>query len=217
MGVMKKNISLYAAGCLLLALIEAAVLIASFTFPATSAKIIALLLLASGCYDNILIGLGAQIDKVTLIRLSYVRWIAHWVLVPWLLIPTITLAQRVHILNNGWALPFAYASAVLLGFYDLCKGLLDDRLTFKPVHFAGTVRLVSENESGPPLITIFVNIVLFTVSILIRRNSGDSSLLFGSIAALVGNSVPSSFAGSLPGSLGEAMLFFSVLRANTAV
>lgn len=215
---MAQNISLYGWACLALSIVEGGVLIANRSTPLDASIFITFILLASGTYDNALIGLGSTIGLKgnTLTLLSYVRWIVHWLFVPWLLVPAVALAQRVDVLNNAWALPLAFIAAAVLSFIDVREGLLGNKLRFKPVYFAGTVRLISASESTPPFITIGVSLVLLIISFLIKRKNGDSAFFYGSIVALIGNAIPSSLTGTLPGSLGEALLFFSILRGLRA-
>lgn len=168
-------------------------------------------MLLFGAFDNFVIALGFVINNslsAQLFRnLSLIRFAVHAILVPWLLVVISELAELPRYVRAG-----SYVVSALLSVYDGYSTLLKDGgIVFAPEEKFGTLRLVNKKSRGPPVITILVNVVVLVVSYRIYRSTGNSAALIGSAASFVGNSVQGY--GTLPGSLGEAALFISILIA----
>lgn len=212
------SLSSYALGHLTLFAVEAIVLMMELFRPTcTDARLWTILLLAAAVNDNFLIGAGTLLPEGPLVLLSYIRWWAHWALVPFLIVAATRVA---HGSGAKWAsfplvMPVAYAASIALSIFDVREGFLDEGgLQLEPAEFAGTLRLVSASEVGPPFVTIGVNVYVLLVAVGLWFRCKHRELFVGSFLAFVGNGIPMSLAGTLPGSLGEAALILSLLDAE---
>ncbi len=197
--------SRYGVLLLSLAAAEIALLLWYLNAPPTATLAVALLGLASGAFDNLLIGLGSALRHDRLLEtLSTVRFVLHAIVVPLLLVPSAQL------FFHSWLVAAAVAALLLIA-YELSELF---PIVWKPSYFSGTLRLVKTNVSGPPLVTIAVTVFTVITGFLLQRDSGNAVLLIGALAGLVGNGLPSSRVGTFPGALGEALLFGSVLLAQ---
>eukprot|EP00634_Sargassococcus_sp_CCMP2135_P005402 CAMPEP_0198657870 /NCGR_PEP_ID=MMETSP1467-20131203/20453_1 /TAXON_ID=1462469 /ORGANISM="unid. sp., Strain CCMP2135" /LENGTH=226 /DNA_ID=CAMNT_0044394099 /DNA_START=14 /DNA_END=694 /DNA_ORIENTATION=+ len=207
------TISAYSWGHLVLAAVQALVWSSNNT-SASAVRAIALLLVATSVYDNGLIGLGAALGEGPLLTsLSTVRFYTHWAFVPFLLVPATTFLLRANVLRSqGW-LAATWAVAAVLSVVEVQEGFFSEEgLVLEPMEFRGMLRMVSASEKGLPVVTIAVNLSLLAVGLRLRR---DTAILFaGSLAALVGNAVPSSLVGPLLGCLGEALLYYSIIHKD---
>lgn len=203
------KVSAYGGAIFVLGLVEVYVLLTangeSFPEKLTTA------MLTFGAFDNFLIALGFIITSLfsdQIFRsLSLVRYAAHAILVPWLLVVISELAELSRIVRT-----LSYVVSALLSLYEAYTTFVQNGgIMFKPEEKFGTLRLVNKNVKGPPVITILVNVVVLAVSYGIYRSTGNYAVLIGSTASFVGNAVQSY--GTLPGSVGEAALFISILVA----
>ena len=205
--------SLYSMGHVGLSLIQALVFMVGLMRRKTLVTSVSLLLVASSVYDNALIGFGSTIGAgESLTILSYVRFYTHWAFVPFLLLPAaVFVAPR----RNQWLVPATGVVAAVLSVVEVKEGFFTEKgLILAPLEFYGMLRMVSASEVKIPIITIAVNVVLLIVGALMRS---QSSLLRGSLAALIGNAIPSSMVGPLPGTIGEALLYASILKTETSL
>lgn len=205
------DISVYGGALLLLAVLELTVLVRNLTRPLSATLVVALLLLSAGVFDNSLVALGASIGPGALLeKLSLVRYFLHTTLVPFLLVACAELYIK------SWrAVAF-----VVAGVLAVSEAAMLLHAAWEPRTFAGTLRLLLNHstEGMPfPLVTIAVSLVVLVVGWLIRRKSGDNTLLYGGLASFVGNALPASRVGTLPGALGEGLLFVSILRAERKI
>jgi hypothetical protein len=204
------DISMYGAVLLLLAAFELAIFARNIMRPMSATLAIAITLILAGVYDNSLVGLGASIGAGPLLEsLSFVRYFLHTTLVPFLLVPCADLYRR------SWR-TLAFIAACVLAAVDSAM-LFAAGSFWEPRNFAGTLRLhLSRSaENMPfPIVTIGVSLLLVLVGWLIRRKSGDSAVLAGGVAALVGNALPAAQVGTLPGALGEGLLCLSLIVAG---
>ena len=206
------SISLYGGALLLLAAFELAVLARNLARPLSATLVVTLLMVAAGVFDNLLVALGASIGLGPLLeKLSFVRFLLHTTIVPFLLVPCAELYRK------SWR-TIAFVAAGVLAVTE--GAMLFGPPAWEPRMFAGTLRLLLNHstEGMPfPIVTIGVSLVLLAVGWLIRRKSGDSTLMYGAIASFVGNALPASQVGTLPGALGEGLLFLSILVAERKV
>lgn len=170
-------------------------------------------MLAFGAFDNFLIALGFVINSLfsdqVFRSLSLGRYGAHAILVPWLLVVISDLAEL-----PGYVRALSYVVSTVLSLYEFYATFVKNGgIIFKAEEKFGTLRLVNKNVKGPPVITILVNVAVLLVSYRICTSTGNYAVLFGSAASFVVNAVPISSYGTLPGSIGEAALFISILIA----
>lgn len=205
------DISLYGGALLLVAAFELTVLVRNVTRPLTATLALVLALLASGVFDNSLVALGATIGEGPLLEsLSFVRFFLHTILVPFLLVACAELYR------NSWR-AIAFITA---GVLAVSEAVMLFPPAWEPRMFSGTLRLLfNDSNAGMPfpIVTIGVSLVVLVVGWLIRRKSGDNTLLAGGLASFVGNALPASQVGTLPGALGEGLLFLSIIMAERKI
>jgi hypothetical protein len=206
------DVSLYGGALLLLAAFELTVFVRNVRRPLTATLIIMLVLLASGVYDTSLVAFGVTIGEGTLLeKLSFVRYFLHCTAVPFLLVPCAELYRK------NWR-RFAFIAAGVLAAVDAWMLIPP---AWVPRSFAGTLRLsLVDSVTGAstfPIITVGISLVVLTVGWLIHRKSGDNTLIAGGLASFVGNALPIGMVGTLPGALGEFLLFLSVILAERKI
>jgi hypothetical protein len=181
------------------------------------AMIVTPLLLVSLSYDNFILGSGTFIGAgEALEKLSMIRFLLHYLIVPLFIVIGVELAHRagaawantiVRVLS--WGLAFGLAGI------DITKNYIG--LELKPELFAGMLRYVPETLSGPPIITIVVNLFMLLIGIGIWVRLGWPLLFIGTFIGLIGNAMPSSKFGTLPGSGSEFVLAFSLLLTEQTI
>jgi hypothetical protein len=181
------------------------------------AMIVTPLLLVSLSYDNFILGTGSFIGVgEALENLSMIRFLLHYLILPLFIVIGVELAHRA---GAAWANTlvrvFAWGLALGLAGIDITKNYLG--LELKPEFFAGVLRYAPENLSGPPIITIVVNLFMLLIGIGIWVRLQWPLLFIGTFIALIGNAMPSSTFGTLPASGSEFTLALSLLLTEQTI
>jgi hypothetical protein len=164
-------------------------------------------------YDNAVLGMGTKIGSGEFLeQLNRYRYFIHYITVPLLLVIGVEQANRA---GAGWAIPLVRSLSALLAVILGIAGITADYpgLTLEPIEFAGILRYAPEHVNAPPLVTIAVSIFITAIGIgiWIRSEGQWSGLLISAITALIGNALPLSIVGTLPGSVSEFLLCLSLL------
>lgn len=210
--------SIYPWGHIFIAIAEIALLIwvlqlwqqsKSFNLLLLAILIIALV------YDNGVLAMGAKLSPGALLeQLNRYRYYLHEVSVPLLLVVGVEQANRA---GAGWAVPlvrsFSLLLAILLGIAGITTVM---GIPLQPIAFAGIFRYVPEGVISPPFVTIAVSIFVIAIgiSIWVRSERRWPSLFLGATIVFVGNSLPLSTVGTLPGSTSEFPLCLSLVSTE---
>ncbi len=182
------------------------------------AMIVSPLLLASLSYDNVILATGNLIGEGELLKsLSMVRFLLHDLVVPLFIVIGVELAYRA---GAAWTTTVVRVLSWVIAF-----GLAGIDVTTKyiglelvPTYFAGILlRYTAANVSGPPIITIVVNLFMLVIGIGIWIRLKWSWLFVGTFIALLVNAMPSSIVGTLPGSASELGMALSLLLTEQQV
>lgn len=175
------------------------------------AMIVLPIVLVSLSYDNLVLALGSSIGTGELLKkLSEARFYLHDLVIPLFIIIGIELAHRAGAI---WANRITRVLSWFLALGLAAIGLVNNYtgLDLIPVTFAGVLRYTIETVNGPPLITIGVNLFVLAIGIGLRFRLQWRWLFVGTAIALIGNAIPSSLVGTLPGSASEFILAFCLL------
>lgn len=177
------------------------------------AVVVLCVLLLGISYDNLLLAAGRFIGLGELLKsLSHVRFLVHHLVVPFLIVVGVELAYR---LGASWAKNFtrslAWLFSISLGFVDIFHRYIGTEL--EPIYFAGVLRYTASFNGGLPIITIAVTLFVLAigVGIWIRSHKVWYWLLVGTLTALIVNSLPLAWVGTLPGSLAELFMTLTLL------
>lgn len=175
------------------------------------AMIVLPILLASLSYDNCLLAGGRLIGEgEVLLFLSKLRFFLHYLTVPMFVVVGVELAHRA---GAAWATTLtrtlSWLTALGLAWIDIAINYLGLQLV--PVEVWGILRYQVAVLNGPPIITIIVNVFVLLIGIGLYIRLKWQWLLVGTVVALVGNSIPTSVVGTLPGSASEFVLAISLL------
>jgi hypothetical protein len=181
------------------------------------AMIVTPLLLVSLSYDNFILGTGSFIGAGEVLeKLSMIRFLLHYLVLPLFIVIGVELAHRA---GAKWANTLvrvlAWGVAFALAGIDITKNYIG--LDLKPEVFAGMLRYVPENLNGPPIITIVVNLFMLLIGIGIWVRLEWPVLFIGTFIGLIGNAIPSSTLGTLPGSGSEFILALSLLLTEQTI
>jgi|GEM_PF-319531 len=176
------------------------------------AMVVLPIILISLSFDNLVLAGGTLIGEGDLLELlSQIRFLVHYLFLPFLIVVGIELANRA---GAGWAIPivriFAWLLALGLGITDIVTRYIG--LELKPVYFTGMLRYTTE-QTTPPIITIIVTIFVLLIGLgfWIRTKGKWSWLFFGTLVALIGNALPISQFGTLIGSSSEFLMTVALL------
>lgn len=174
------------------------------------AMIVLPIVLFSLSYDNLVLAFGSLIGEGELLKtLSAIRFVLHNLVVPLFIAIGVELARRA---GADWATrniqTLSWIVALTLSGIGLSMNFM--ALELKPVHFAGVLRYVSAQVTGPPIITIAVNSFVLLIGIGLWYRLQWQWLFWGTAIAFIGNIVPSVIVGTLPSSLAEFILAFSL-------
>jgi hypothetical protein len=175
------------------------------------AMIVLPIVLASISYDNLILGIGSFIGEGQLLKsLSMARFLIHYLVVPLFIVVGVELAHRA---GAKWANSvvriLSWFVAFTLAGIDVTTHYIG--LDLVPVRFAGMLRYTVAQVSGPPIITIVVNIFMLLIGIGLWFRIKWPWLFVGTLVALIGNGIPSSIVGTLAGSASELVMAFSLL------
>ena len=173
-------------------------------------------------FDSALIGLGAAIGEgETLRSLSWIRYVAHALLLPFWIIAAGSIARRAGFrwAKNKWVMAtFCLAATVIFA-----EGLIElFAMELYPACVAGSLRYVtyiSEGQacrlgmeglglkpSGPPWAAIVPTFLFMIIGIAVWMRLRWPWLLAGSVCMLGFAAVPGSLAGPLFSNMGEPII-----------
>ena len=179
--------------------------------------VLSVVLLGIG-YDNLLLASGTSIGLGELLQsLSQVRFLVHHLFVPFLIVVGVELAHRTGAFwANNFTRSLAWILSIGLGTIDIANRYIGAKL--EPVYFAGVLRYTA-STGGLPIIAIAVTIFVLLVGIGIWIRSGGKWywLFVGTLVALIGNALPLSMVGTLPGSLAEFFMTLTLLLTERYV
>lgn len=206
---------LYPLGHLLLAIAELFLIgwsIRLWLQSKSIAMVVLPIILISIAYDNLLLASGTLIGEGELLQfLSQIRFLIHYLTIPFLIVVGVELANRA---GAGWAIPLTrwlgWILAFTLGIADILNRYVG--LELKPVYFAGVLRYTTE-VGEVPIVTIVVTlfVLLIGIGFWIRTGGRWSWLFWGTLIGLVGNALPISQFGTLPGSSAEFIMTLFLL------
>lgn len=170
------------------------------------------IILLSTAYDNVVLACGQWIGEGTLLQsLNDIRFLLHYLVVPFFIVVAVELASRA---GAGWVIPLTrglgWVLAIGLGILDYLNHYLN--LSLVPTEFAGVLRY-AQASPNLPIVTITINVFLLIISIgiWVRLEGKWPWLLVGTVVAFLGNAIPISEVGTLPGSTSEFILGLTLL------
>ncbi|AFY39555.1 hypothetical protein Lepto7376_3338 [[Leptolyngbya] sp. PCC 7376] len=166
-------------------------------------------LLVSLSFDNFVLGAGWAIGEGNILeRLSMFRFLFHYLIVPFFIVVGVEIA---HEAGARWANKFtrvlSWIVAVGLAIADVSINYVG--LELEPTHYLGMLRYTAANLSGPPLVTIAVNVFMLVIAIGVWIRMKWSILFVGTLIAFIGNAITAG--GTLPGSAAETIMALSLL------
>ncbi|MDZ8226174.1 hypothetical protein [Nostoc sp. ChiVER01] len=175
------------------------------------AMIVLPIVLVSISYDNIILSIGSLIGEGELLKtLSMLRFLLHYLVVPLFIVIGVELAHRA---GANWANTvvriLSWVIALGLTAIDIITRYTGLQLV--PIEFAGILRYHVANLSGPPIITIVVNLFVVLIGIGIWFSLKWPWLFVGTLVSLIGNAMPSYAVGTLAGSCSELVMAISLL------
>ncbi|WP_298914986.1 hypothetical protein [uncultured Nostoc sp.] len=175
------------------------------------AMIVLPIVLVSISYDNLILSVGSLIGEGELLKtLSMLRFLLHYFVVPLFIVIGVELAHRA---GASWANRVVRVLSWLIAFgltaIDVATHYLG--LELVSIEFAGILRYHVANLSGPPIITIVVNLFVLLIGIGIWFRLKWPWLFLGTLVSLVGNALPSLAVGTLAGSASEFVMAVSLL------
>ncbi|MGK7939641.1 MAG: hypothetical protein AB4062_05715 [Crocosphaera sp.] len=206
--------NIYPYGHLAIAIFELILFLFAYPFFRISrnwAMIVLPIVLVSTIYDNLILWSGRFIGEGKLLEnLSQVRFFLHYLVVPLFIVVAIELASRSQAKwANQFIRIFSWLLALSLAGFDIIKNFIG--LELKPETFGHLLRYIPV-EPQIPIITILINLFVLLIGIGIWVRTKNWGWLFiGSVVSLIGNALPSSQFGTLPGSASEAILALSLL------
>ncbi len=199
---------------LAIAVLEIILLLFAYPFFRLSgiwAMIVLPIVLVASIYDNTILGIGRWIGEGTLLEnLSQGRYLLHYLAIPLLIVVAIELA---YLSEAKWANKFVRVASWLLAFgiagYDVVTQFIG--LELKPELLFNVLRYVPVDPQIP-ISTILINVFVLAVGVGIWMRTKTWRWLFiGALISLVGNAIPVSQLGTLPGSFSELLLSLSLL------
>ncbi|MEH2339329.1 hypothetical protein [Nostoc sp.] len=175
------------------------------------AMIVLPIVLVSISYDNLILSIGSLIGEGELLKtFSMLRFLLHYLVVPLFIVIGVELAHRA---GASWAnrvvRVLSWLIALGLTAIDVATHYLG--LELVSIEFAGILRYHVANLSGPPIITIVVNLFVLLIGIGIWFRLKWPWLFLGTLVSLVGNALPSLAVGTLAGSASEFVMAVSLL------
>lgn len=175
------------------------------------AMIVLPIVLVSISYDNLILSIGSLIGEGELLKtLCMLRFLLHYLVVPLFIVIGVELAHRA---GAGWAnrLVRVLSWVIALGLTAIDVTTHYIGLELVPIEFAGILRYHVANLSGPPIITILVNLFVLLIGIGIWFRLKWLWLFVGTLVCLIGNAMPSYVVGTLAGSYSELVMAISLL------
>ncbi|MEH1893402.1 MAG: hypothetical protein V7K92_29655 [Nostoc sp.] len=175
------------------------------------AMIVLPIVLVSISYDNLILSIGNLIGEGELLKtLSMLRFLLHYLVVPLFIVIGVELAHRA---GASWANRVVRVLSWLIAFgltaIDVATHYIG--LELVSIEFAGILRYHVANLSGPPIITIVVNLFVLLIGIGIWFRLKWPWLFLGTLVSLVGNALPSLAVGTLASSASEFVMAVSLL------
>ncbi|MEH2396488.1 hypothetical protein [Nostoc sp.] len=175
------------------------------------AMIVLPIVLVSISYDNLILSIGNLIGEGELLKtLSMLRFLLHYLVVPLFIVIGVELAHRA---GASWANKVVRVLSwlIALGLTAIDVATYYIGLELVSIKFAGILRYHVANLSGPPIITIVVNLFVLLIGIGIWFRLKWPWLFLGTLVSLVGNALPSLAVGTLAGSASEFVMAVSLL------
>jgi hypothetical protein len=175
------------------------------------AMIVLPIVLVSMSYDNLILSIGSLIGEGELLKtLCMLRFLLHYLVVPLFIVIGVEIAHRA---GASWAnrvvRVLSWVIALGLTAIDIDTHYIG--LELVPIEFAGILRYHVANLSGPPIITIVVNLFVLLIGIGIWFRLKWPWLFVGTLVSLIGNAIPSYAVGTLAGSYSELVMAISLL------
>jgi hypothetical protein len=178
---------------------------------ASIAMIVLPILLASISYDNLVLALGHWIGSGTVLQtLSFFRYILHFCAIPLFVVVGVELADH---FGLAWATRTArwlsWGIAIGLIMINLASQLI--HLNLVPINFMGVLRYTDAAPSGPPIITILVNLLILYIGAIFWSKRKWPWLFIGTLISVIGNAIPIAIVGTIIGSTSECLMALSLL------
>ncbi|HLO85445.1 MAG TPA: hypothetical protein VK203_10640 [Nostocaceae cyanobacterium] len=175
------------------------------------AMIVLPIVLASLSYDNLVLSMGNLIGEGDLLEnLSMLRFLVHYLVLPLFIVVGVELAHRAGaVWANQSVRILSWFVAFGLAGIDIATNFVGLELT--PIQFLGILRYKNAAMTSLPIITIVVNLFVLLIGGGIWVRLKWSWLFVGILIALIGNGIPSSIVGTLPGSASEFVMAISLL------
>jgi hypothetical protein len=177
------------------------------------AMIVLPIILLGISYDNWLLAAGTLIGEGDLLQfLSKIRFLVHHLVVPFLIVVGVELAHRTQAAwANNFTRSLSWIISLSLGIFDIFNRYIG--VDLEPISFAGVLRYTASPIKGVPIIAIVVTlfVLLIGIGIWIRSEYKWFWLFIGTLVAFVGNALPLSQVGTLPGSLSEFFMTLTLL------
>jgi hypothetical protein len=204
----------YPFGHLLLACLEAVILFFSVRLcrQSVSVAMIVLPIVVGGIiYDNIILGIGNFLGEgELLVLLSRVRFLLHFIAIPLLIVVGVELSHRA---GAKWANSVARSISWILAMTFIVISIINDYVDLEliAIDFMGMLRYGNAKPQNIPIVTIAINIFVLLIGVGIWVRIQWKWLFFGTLVSLVGNAIPVSIVGTLPGSTSEFIMAVCLL------
>lgn len=142
-------------------------------------------------YDNLILALGNVLGEGDLLRaLSLPRFVLHQLVLPWLILAMVELAQQA---GQGWVQPRrTFWVGVLLSALVMLAGIATRlaTLTLTPTVMDGVVRYVAVGVSGPSIVSIVSIGFAGIVGLGFWRTNHWPWITVAVVLAFIGESIP---------------------------
>ena len=149
-------------------------------------------------YDNLILGIGKWIGEGTALEtLNYGRYWSHAFLTPLLTLYSVGVLRESGIdwAKKTWVTVVAVVYTIGLIILELVTEVFG--LTLKAEEKFGVLSYVSTEEAGgPPIMVLFVTVVLLAAGIILWVKTKWSVFFFGALIMTIGSAVPMDFIDS---------------------
>lgn len=180
-------------------------------------KLLLVLVILGSLYDGLVISIGRFLNHESLLkRLNWVRFLAHSLCVPFLIV---VVARLVHGLELDRSMGinlyvWSWGVAILLVGLDLWVNVR--HLELRSVQYKGTVRYIPK-QTFIPLPTIVTMVAVAMVGWVLLQDIQWPWLWLGSMGVILGNAIPARIGGPVVGTLVELVFLGSLLGTEWIV